>query len=301
MRVTEQNKKLFFLGIVILVALQWSGCEDDFQKLTENDKYAYSMSGVLDLHADTQWVRMMPINKTLLARNTENNVTSVTITREKTGETSRLNDSLFVFNNNVRVWNYWTTMPLHPNEKYTVRAEGEDGTVSATVSIPSPLPVPVVKTEAENEEEEECIPVVKGSSDTPLVTADLKFYYRLTSFGKVTGMQELSVSHLDKISRKPNGLYKFKFDTLETMFEEIGRNPDDDEGYIIEEIQLIVATGNEDYPDYSDFTEEEAVLPGTISNVENGTGFVAGIARRIVPLQSCYDDQGNLAPCEEIK
>ena len=300
MIVTEKTRKLFTLAMVAFFALQWTGCRDSFQKLAENEKYAYSMSGVLDLHADTQWVRVMPINKTLLARNTENNVTSVTITREETGETSRLNDSLFVFDNNVRVWNYWTTMLLHPNEKYTVRAEGEDGTVSATVSIPSPLPVPVVKTEAENEEEEECIPFVKGSSDTPLVTADLKFYYRLTSFDKVTAIDELSVSYMDKISRKPNGLYKFKFDTLETMFEEVGRNPDDDEGYIIEEIQLIVATGNEDYPDYSLFTEEEAVLPGTISNVENGTGFVAGIARRIVPLKSCYDDQGDLIPCEEI-
>lgn len=36
--------------------------------------------------------------------------------------------------------------------------------------------------------------------------------------------------------------------------------------------------------DLRDFSFDEMTIPTLVTNVENGTGFVAGISRRIVPI-----------------
>lgn len=59
--------------IVVLITLQVSGCRDNFQPLTHNNRYSLTSSGYLALHVDTQWVRVMPIGKTLIPKTGERN------------------------------------------------------------------------------------------------------------------------------------------------------------------------------------------------------------------------------------
>lgn len=280
-------KKIFPQFILILIACYGLSCTDTFQPLSHNEKYAYTMNGALDLHADTQWVRLMPIGESLIPSSESNNI-ALTITREETGETSRFNDSLFVFGDRAQVWNYWTTMPLHPNEEFILTTEVEGKINQTTITTPSVLQPPVV----DNYEPRKGI--VSGSSEDPIIMADTKYYIREVTRGDVSpAITEVRFSHLGNITRGSDGEYYFKFDNTGKIEGQVAAPF----GFYIVKKELIVATGSKDWPDYKGLSDQEMALPGLNSNVENGTGFVGGIAKRTVPMETCYDARGNEVVC----
>lgn len=281
--------KLFPFIVVFFAALQGTGCENNFQPLEESDQYNLTMYGALDLHADTQWVRVMPISERLIPKSPESNKVTVELVRETTGETTILNDSLFVFGGDAHVWNYWTTEQLQSNEEYTLRAETPAGKQSsATVEIPPPLSIPTV-----NEDEG----IVRGWSPKPIVTADIKIYLQLISeVGSVSSVNGYTISQVHKVFRQSDGEYLFRYNLDGLIYEAIQRRS----GYRIVSKTLVIAQGSEDWPDLTELSDLEIAIPNIASNVENGTGFIGGIARREIPLKSCFDDQDNLVPCPEV-
>lgn len=289
----DKSKYCSIIAFVVLVALQAISCERSFDPLQENDQYDFSIYGALSLYADTQWVRVMPIGETLIPTDPEPNSVEVTLTNEGTGEVVDLNDSLFVFGNDAHVLNYWTAKPLFPNEIYTIRAEAPDGRFSSVqVTIPSELSKPMAKYSEEEEWGE-----VKGFSETPLVQMDLKYYIQeyIPELGTYTEEFEVLFSILDEVSRTSDGMYSVEFDARELILERIGFQKE----YRVNKAELYVATGSEGWPDLTDLSEDEVVLPDVISNVENGTGHVAGVAQRKILLRSCFDEEENLIFCEE--
>ena len=285
------RKYLLLLFVSCLLVVLWgTGCENTFKPLEEGGEHNFTMYGALDLHADTQWVRVMPIGEQLIPSKLENSTEKVELIREKTGETIVLNDSMFVFGRDAIVWNYWTTEQLHPNEVYTIRAESQEGELSsATVNIPSPLPRPTVEVVDEHDG------IVRGISSSPLVTVDLELQVQLVSeVGSVSPPREYRLSLLDQVRRDAKGEYFFNYSIDDLLFQELNMRS----GYIVSNKTLVLIKGSEDWPDLSDFSELETGIPNVASNIENGTGYIAGIARREMPLKSCYDDQEDLIPCE---
>lgn len=138
---------------ILLLFLAEAACDSAFEPIKKNDEVVFSMFGTLDLHADTQWVRVMPVGETLLPAATAGEKAEVTLTRMETGETIILNDSVFTFRNNTTVTNYWTDIRLHPEEEYSLKAKAPDGRSSrATVTIPPPLPRPLIDYSEDDEE-----------------------------------------------------------------------------------------------------------------------------------------------------
>lgn len=289
----KERENYVKIVLVILLAVLGIRCERSFDPLQENDQYIFSIYGALDLHADTQWVRVMPIGETLIPTDPEPKDIEVTLTSESTGEVAVLQDSLFIFGNDAYVWNYWTTMSLSPNETYTIRAEASDGGYSsAQTTVPSSLPLPLVKY-SEDEEKGE----VEGSSDKPLVRMDVIYHIQeITDIGTLTMEFEVIISLLEKISRNPDGIYHVEFNGHELILDEIGQS----KRYQINKRELYIATGSEEWPDLTDLSDDEIVLPDVVSNVENGTGHVAGMAQRKALLRSCYDNEDNLIFCEAL-
>src|SRR5690606_26320138 len=123
---TKMKRYSELLVILVLTAITAWGCNDTFEPLQENEEYVFSMYGTLDVHADTQWVRVMPIGDRLFNNNPEPSGTVVTLTRLSTGDVITMNDSLFTFGGPSYIWNYWTTEPLQPGEPYTVTATAAD-------------------------------------------------------------------------------------------------------------------------------------------------------------------------------
>lgn len=279
----------FLAGLVLVILVSVSGCDSTFEPLKPSDDIVFSMFGTLDLHADTQWVRVMPVGKKLLPNDSTISRAEVTLTRLETGETVTMRDSLFAFRNNTFILNYWTDTPLHPEEDYLLVAESDDGRTSrAMVSIPPALPRPITNYSTEEEEGVVVIP----SSDS-VVVAETRFLVRpLTPFGPAPD-EEFSFSHLDQLFKNNDGHYIFPVEVVSRIRDELKTN------FLILEREVVIALGSDEWPDLSDLTEEEAAIPGTHSNVENGTGIVAGVASRKAPLKRCVNENDELIPCEE--
>lgn len=282
-------KRLLFFCFILFLMFAEIGCESTFDPLKKNEDIVFSMFGTLDLHADTQWVRVMPLGETLLPTDTTISKTEVTLTRLETGETTTLNDSVFTFRNNTIVRNYWTTTSLHSQEEYILEAEAPDGRTSrAAVTIPGPISRPLIDYNVMSNEG-----LVIVQTDDSLVVANSKFKVQLLSEFGPGPIEEMEFSHLDHLHRN-NGGYRFKIEGKRLI------NTETSSRYKILNKEVVLAVGSKDWPDLSDLTEEEIPIPDqATSNVENGIGVVAGVASRTAPLESCYNENEELIPCGE--
>lgn len=274
------NRNHFWPGAVLIlfVFLNAFGCENTFEPLQENDQYKFTLYGSVDLHADTQWLRVMPIGESLVPTDPESYGTEVVLIRERTGDSTALNDSLFVFGSNTFAWNYHTTEVLHPNEEYTVVATAPDGGQSrATVTVPSVLPVPEIDYNYERDGE---TGIIEGTNADPFVTLEMRYWVQ-----RGCGASEtfLTISHLDDIRTFPDGEYRVIIDNDHTINQELTGSIFGN--FRVNHRELFMVTAREEeWPDFSVLTDEEIVLPEVVSNVENGTGLVAGIASRRIEI-----------------
>jgi hypothetical protein len=278
MSVSEQNSltvTAVFSGLLMIGLISFSGCETPFNPLKENDELVFSMVGVLDVNADTQWVRVMPVGEQLLPLKPEPNGTEVRLVRESTGKVSVMNDSLFRFNQDTYVWNYWTDEPIHPNEYYTVIAESPDGEQSKVrVETPAIPPVPDVDF---NERLERIY--VNGELTDSLVVLESRYLIQPiteTGCGEET---EVVLSHMNQVVVRDQDQYYMTAENGVALWEALGVS-----AYIINRRAVVIITATHDWPNAASLTEEEIALPDVISNVENGTGVVAGIARQEIIL-----------------
>ncbi|MEX0646148.1 MAG: hypothetical protein WEA56_15905 [Balneolaceae bacterium] len=269
--------KLMFIIIGITI-INSSGCETAFEPLQESDQHIFSMYGAVDLHGEFTKVRVMPVGKKLIPTDPEPNGTEVTLIRNDTGEEMILRDSLARFGGNAYVWNYFTGETLHANEKYTLLASTPDEKQStASINLPSALPVPEVEDYSTALEEG----TFTGSSIEPVVSIQTRYYVQgINEFG-CDPERELVFSHLDNLVVYANGEYRLEVRNRSAIGSTF---PPSATGFVVNGRELLVIASGEDWPDPSGLSEEEMTLPDLITNVENGTGLVAGIAGRRVEI-----------------
>ncbi|MGM0588044.1 MAG: hypothetical protein ACQETE_06510 [Bacteroidota bacterium] len=278
------------LGIALLL-ISSLGCDTSFDPLNDKHGYAFSMFGALDLHADTQWVRVMPIGEKLIPTDTSSSKVKVRLINEQTGESTPLQDSLFQFSNDAHVWNYWTDKALDPNTEYTLIASSpEIGFSRATVSIPSALPEPEVDFNPNNSSG-----FISGSSPDSIVVNEMTVHFQLPTPAGLGPITKLEISIMDRLIQGPQGKYSY-FVNTSTLVRDKLELPEGSP-IVWRHRQVLLANGSSDWPNYGDLTEEEIKIPDVVSNVENGVGYVAGVASRKVYLGDCYNSFGNPVPC----
>ena len=273
-------KRYSELYLTLLMVILIAGCNNTFEPLQENTKYAFSMYSALDVHADTQWVRVMPIGDRLFNDDPEPNGTIVTLERLTTGEVTTLNDSLFTFGGPSYLWNYWTTEPLAVNEPYKIVATAPDGrTSSATVITTKPLPDPVIEYNNGIHRGN-----VEGQNEQKLVVARVNFYIQvIDDLGRIGDEYMESISVLSSIYVNPNtNNYRFNFDSRPLLSRRVGVSAS---RIIINRIYVQVGSGMMNWPDYSGLLEEEIVMPDVVTNVENGTGYIATVSSKTLQVQ----------------
>lgn len=283
-------------GMIVTIGILFfiMGCETHFDPMQENDRYPYSLHGFLDVHADTQWIRVMPVLDTLLTQSSEPLNVKVSLVRESTEKTVTLNDSLFNYSGLATAWNFWTTEPIRPEEEYTLWVETPDEeNPRVIIRTPGAISVPlVVYTEGDEKG------TVYGTGVENLVVAETKFrIYTIDGSGEASAPFWVILSHLDNAQVRANGDYSFTVDAW-PLLEAETMTPRNRIGILYREV--LVASGSEDWPDLSGLDEESIILPEVGSNVVHGTGIVAGIASRRVPLKSCFDNEDELIACDEI-
>jgi hypothetical protein len=238
----------------------------------------FSIVGVLDAGVDTQFVRVTATDDSMAFGTTRQPFRGTVRTEHlASGRTTTWNDSLvqFEFVEGVGereerwVHNFWTTAAFEPNETYRFTVTGPNGrSSSATVTLPDPLRAPVITAPGPFNPQWG----ITFEDADPL--ADLKVL--------LTTEQSPDLRTVQSLSLLP--------DTMRTGGDLSVMLPTSDlsdavSGEIVDQQLRFVAAGPEwPGPDIQGLREEAVLAPGTISNVTNGFGYLAGTATRTIPL-----------------
>lgn len=263
-----------------------TACNEAFEPWQENDQYFFSIFGYLDATADTQWVRVMPVREDFFLDPDKPFDAVVTLEHMESEESVIMNDTLFAYAHGVYAWNFWTTMDLKPEQTYRITAKNSDGQAShTTVILPPDFPTPIVRI-----------------ASRPFGTADLVFiegverladaqtvYHGRGANGSVSIR---AFPHRHDTSRTASGDLQIAIDFREDRRELENFSP-------VFKSQIFIAAANPDFIDFGNIQDRTAALPDGVSNIENGTGYLAGIVSKTIPYESCIrEGSTDLIPCE---
>lgn len=119
-----------------------TGCDESFSPVDPSD-FRFSIFGVLDAAADTQWIRISPLRPVLVTTPDPLDAV-VTLEEVASGRIVELRDSVFRFSGNpdvgadgVFLHNFWTDEPIEPGASYRFRVQPPgDPASEALVQIP---------------------------------------------------------------------------------------------------------------------------------------------------------------------
>lgn len=260
--------------LVVTLLLAGSGCDQSFEPLQPSERY-FSIFGTLDASAGIQWIRVTSVRESF-ATSPQSAPAVVTLQHLETGRTVTLNDSLFTYGvNNLdltqrrHAYNFWTTETIEPGATYHVVATQPGGaSSSSTVPIPKEVGEVVVEINPSN---------MSGH----------------VSFGGVDHLAMVLVLHRvgpdcpyhsDPLATyqplpPPASSGQYRVPVSRTPREQI-RCP------VLEQEIRIVPSGAPWAFDPGS-SEEVVMLPDVMSNVENGLGFLGGVATKTLPFERC--------------
>jgi hypothetical protein len=289
-----RNSAFFLIGLFLVLA----SCDQEFRPLESNDRYFFSMYGLIDAGADTQWIRITPVREQVDLI-TDGSDLKVTLQNLETGREVTLKDSLFIQGRNVL--NFWTEEPVLHNQTYRLKAELPNGNSSeVTVTTPEEMPVPML-----------VIFTVPGLPPNHIVFVDknvnladiqVKYYVRLTATGlDVNRTFSFAYRNQAAIINDFPDFYTVKINP-DAELEEIERQvllPPEGQIEVVYR-QIYVATTAEEWnEDIETLDDIIYALPQTLLNVNNGLGYVLGIDSKYIPYRGCLDEFGNPITCGE--
>lgn len=277
----------------LLICITWilSGCNETFEPWQENDQYHFSMFGYLDASADTQWVRIMPVREELFLEPRPLDFI-VTMEHAESGESIVMQDSLFSYFQGY-AWNFRSEMDIRPGQTYRITASHPDGRSShTTVQLPEDFPTPILHT------------IPGGSSGGVEIytrgierIADVRTIYTFELPG-AEGLHTRAFHHLKDTTRQASGEFVIRMDPREDTraLQAIGGPLFD--GSMIADRRVFIASAGPGFHPFPFLDENVTALPGGISNIENGTGYVAGIVSKTIPYESCFDENFQFIACD---
>lgn len=268
----------------LLASALAAGCDDAVQPLHEDGNAVFSMVGYLDLMSDTQWVRVMPVRETLFL-GPEPIDAVVTLEHLGSGRIVTLNDSLFVFTGApldgvAYAHNFWTTEPLEAEASYRLRAARSDGASSTAIVVMPPELEMLFLDHGANRRRGPPLGRLQVRAERVL------FLEILYTVGR------LSTDRPDTLPTTPVAAgAHWTFTTPVPGTQGVGVNADSLPRPDLVDMyrwEIRVVTGRSDWPYHPGLSDLTVTLPNTMpSNVENGLGFVGGVATRRIPFDHC--------------
>lgn len=267
-------------AVLLLLA---TGCDPTVEPFNENDLH-YSIFSYLHVGADTQFVRVEPLRDGLPTRAPETMDVQVELTDLTTGQTVALRDSLFHYLGDAAVHNYYATVAIAPTAAYRLIVNGPEDTESrAQTQVPDTFPTPIVREPMDFLPDCDFI----KSAEATIAIRDIE---RLVAVKTVYHINEPALSrethavgHLEDTTHVENGVIEAQIDYGRDWCE-LKRNSRNPEDVFLEKIEVVVAAGSPDWPDYVGLDLETEMLPGVTSNVEGGVGLFGGVATDTVVI-----------------
>lgn len=287
-------------SIILCIAACWlfAGCETSFDVFRESDAY-FSMFGFLDASADTQWVRVAPLQDTMTTDTRPLDV-RFAMTRLSTGHRVDWQDSLFQFVTGSLAHNVWTVETIHPLETYKLEAVRADGATSiAMVTVPDSFPDPLLSVHPFSlinlpVSGNVCARSFEISISVEHLAALEVTYHVPTRQGSLSSFSE---SYILKAEQLENGAYVVSVPWVQDLERLTVRDPDIGINELLQlaAVDLFVASAGPNWPDNA-LDDETLALPGVVTHIENGFGFVGGVVskRLNIPIgdfrdSSCFE------------
>lgn len=278
-----KRKQSAFAATFLLLVITGMGCDPSVDTFQENE-LAYSIFGYLNASADTQFVRVEPLRDGMLTRAPDSLDVDVTLTDLTTDQTTSLRDSLFRYLDGATAHNFYTTSDIEPTTPYRLTVRGSDGAESyAQTTVPDTFPAPIVVTPiAEEDLGFDCNNPYLNSQRT---VVEIRGIERLVAVRALYYAMETmrSYGHLADTVQTENDVIEARVNYV----EDLCRIP---ETNAPQRIEIVVAAGNPDWPDFMRLDWETETLPGVASNVEGGTGLLGGVVTDTVVVHPYYED-----------
>jgi len=286
------------LALWLAAAGLLAGCETSFEVFAESDAH-FSLFGVLDVSADTQWVRVETLQDSLLT-DTKPLDAVVTMTHLPSGRRVAWRDSLFQFIGGSTAYNAWTDEPILPLETYRLEVTRADGAMSAvTVTLPDTFPDPLLNVSPFSLINLPVSGNVCARTFEMLIQVErfaaLEITYHVpTRRGMV---RKYSVSYVLKAARLESGAYEVIVPWVDDLKQlaALDRDISIDELLRLSAVELLVAAAGPNWPENS-LDDETVALPGAVTHIEHGFGFVGGVVskRLDIPIgdyrnPSCFE------------
>lgn len=249
--------------VATILVFSIAACEEGVQPVLQTDR-PFTIYGYFNPLSDTQAVRLFTIDG-VLAHTTPEPIQVVVDSRDlESGQTTPWQDSLIQFQSGMWGHVYWSTFRPEHERTYRVEARAPDGRVTAAQATVPPvattevgqtdiadfnLPIPILWRDAPNLID--IVATYRTSAGTEIVRYDQEQFQ--TAEGSIVTLV-------------------FRRDTRPILLEAIRAGID--EVTLDTVVVRAVVTNSEWFPPGGVFDPDVLVEPGTMSNVENGFGFV---------------------------
>jgi len=277
-------------ALLAAVLLIGPGCDPTVDVFRSSDQYRFSLFGALDVAADTQAIRVSPIDDTTQLGAPPTLDAKVYLKNLDTGERIPLRDSLTTLGGReVRVHNFWTAHPIRPSTSYQVVVQDDGASVtSATTTTPDRPPdlsggsgflLPCV---------------FPGPFDTDSLRAENTFFIEARNVERIAAVDVIypitfetfrlrkEFSHYQDVEDKGSYFEIPVFYRGELVranpYPTLGPSCPPPGSFTYQHALVAVAAGGPNWPSqWRGLPLDRVADPDAFSNVRGGHGFVAGI------------------------
>lgn len=268
------ERTVFFLAL--LFVLLTTGCEEDVTAILGTEK-AFTLYGVLTPQADTQWVRVYPVEERLEPTRAESLNASFTSTDLTTGQVKTWQDSLIQEEDGRYSHVFWAPFRASYGHAYRLEVSGAD---KATTRVEANVPP---ETEIVVEEPRSLYDVrqlVKIQGKVPrLLKLMVVYEVKYKSGPSAQSVTEVPISYEGKASSVDGGweievLLSRDYQDIREKLKARGLWQVGYGARLFGITARMMAVNKPWNPPGGKFDPEVLVQPGTMSNVNNGFGFV---------------------------
>jgi len=264
-----------FIPTLCFAAVAWVGCQEKVVSVVGTEM-PFSLFGVLNPMADTQWVRVFPIESTLEPAGATPLLASFVSENMTNGNRQSWADSLIQESNGQYAHVYWSPFAVTFGQTYRLEVENPEGAltqVTATIPPFSSLTLPKVQLKPPP-----LFPILVEGEVPKLIRIEVLYSYKYATALSVA--RGTALFSYDGVQERISGGWRLDINIardsrliLEDLKSRVTINEDVGVKVVALNIKMIAA--NEAWnPPGGVFDPEILVQPGTLSNVENGFGFV---------------------------
>lgn len=263
------------LGIVVL-GLLWTGCEEDVVGVLGTER-PFTLYGVFTPGPDTQWVRVFSIEQRLELVEPEPLDAQFVSTNLTTGEMHVWRDSITQDERGFYSHVFWAPFAVNYGETHKVEVSRSDGQTSS-VQVEIPVLSELVELEPKIEFREVFQPVLVEGATSRLIKIELS-YKLINSPNAVSSQPDVVIPYDGRQRMTPDGwvVDVMLSEDIDILREELAKTgnwfPSFGVGVTSMTLQMMLVDEAWNPPD-GNFDPEVLVQPGTLSNVENGFGFI---------------------------